>query len=191
MVFFGQLDRIQAKAVNLIPDASKVLVLGGGTGRLLESFGQADITYIELSMPMIERAKKRKTSASVDFIQIDFMDWQSQDRFDTIICPFFLDLFPSDQLVKVILKLQTHLKPGGQLMVIDFNGKSKVWAQRVLLTAMFFFFYSADAIEIRKYNGMFEELTTRFGGFEYVDQCFGGFVLVNTYRPVDVIKSTS
>lgn len=190
MVFFGHLDSLQAKAVRLIPDGSKALVLGGGTGKLLESFGRSEVTYLELSARMIQRAKKRQTSAFVNFVEIDFLEWQSQERFDVVICPFFLDLFPSGQLIEVIHKIHTHLKAGGELLVIDFNGKSKAWVHGGLLRAMFFFFYSIEAIEIRTYNGMFEELSACFGRVVQVDGWMGGFVLVNQYRSLKATGAT-
>lgn len=126
------------------PNAS-VLILGGGTGRILDAFKGQTITYVEKSNKMLVRARA-KTSANVIFIHEDFMEWNTVETYDVVICPFFLDVFDSENLMKATEKISQYLSIRGTLIVTDFQqtGRRK---HELLLWIMHAFFYVVTHLE--------------------------------------------
>lgn len=181
-VFLGAIQKSQKCLVSYVKPNSSLLILGGGTGELLESLDSSvQVTYVELSVKMIERAKKRKTKAKVKFEQLDFLNWTSPVKYDYVICPFFLDLFSEKRLVNVLDKIRSHLNSNGKLFVADFDGASTSFFHRVLLKLMFLFFSITGAIMIKKYNGMFEVLASRFEVVEATHFFYRGFIRSSIY----------
>ena len=132
LVFGDTLDEAASHYIPGIPVGSNVLIIGGGTGRLLNDFPEeVQITYIEKSGKMLKYARKR-SSGEIDFQHIDFLDYQPTHSFNFVVCPFFLDLFNPKLLNEVIKKIQNTLHPGGQLLVTDFS-----YRQSLLISLMY------------------------------------------------------
>ena len=133
-------ENVQCYGAEKLRKHPAVLILGGGTGKILEttSAGQT-ITFLDASAKMLQQASERPTSSNVTFIQEDFLKWESRQKYDAIYCPFFLDCFDEDLLKQVVEKLATHLKPNGRLYVLDFR-KTKTLKHRLLLAIMHAFF---------------------------------------------------
>ena len=183
VVFLGQIDRAQKHLVNQIKPNSRVLILGGGTGKLLTYFHKnTSIKFVEISSKMISKAKKRKTEAFVEFEESDFLEWSSIETFDYIICPFFLDLFSSIRLKEIITKTKTYLKDNGQLLVSDFDGASKSFFNQLLLKLMFGFFFAVGAINIKKYNHLFKNIEDQFLSIDNEKRFFHNFIKTASYR---------
>ena len=70
LVFGKKIWEAQRTHLNEIPENGSVLILGGGPGRILESLpANINVTYLELSSKMIERAKR---IGNAEFIHDDF-----------------------------------------------------------------------------------------------------------------------
>mgnify|MGYP004092043989 CR=1 len=179
LVFGDVLDQASAHFLSKIPPGSKVLIIGGGTGRILNDIsGELQITYLEKSANMLRRAQKRQ-STSVDFEHIDFLDFQAPQKFDCIICPFFLDLFTQEMLGNVMLKLKESMVPGGQLLVADFSHRSSV-----LLKVMYLGFRALSNIPAKSIPPIQEMIT--FSGFHLIDSTMflNGQVFSSHFRHV-------
>ena len=140
LIFGRTLEQAQRTFVDQIPPAASVLIVGGGTGWVLEA------TLVN-SRPrrMIRRAKP----GSVEFRVGDETTLSPDERFDVLMTPFVLDLFTEQTLTTHLLpRLTAALKPGGQWLVTDFM-PTGVWWQRVLLWAMIRFFRLTAGIEAR------------------------------------------
>jgi ubiquinone/menaquinone biosynthesis C-methylase UbiE len=136
-VFGQKLWHAQAHFLHHIKPGEKVLILGGGTGRILPWLPVGcQLTYVEASANMIERAAKR---GSAHFIQQDFLAYLTDEKFDWVICPFFLDCFDESALQEVLLRIRRLLGRGGQLLVTDFRWTGH-WHHRVLIRLMIQFF---------------------------------------------------
>src|SRR5215469_10516735 len=106
LVFGAHLDNARQAFVESVIEASRVLLVGEGNGRFLESViagKQAGfIKVVEKSRAMIRLAKARageSRNVELEFIEADFRLWQSGEEFDCIVTHFFLDLFnPAAQL---------------------------------------------------------------------------------------------
>jgi 2-polyprenyl-3-methyl-5-hydroxy-6-metoxy-1,4-benzoquinol methylase len=96
--------------------------------------------------------KRRGIDPGIFFQQGEVWDLDESLRFDVIICPFFLDLFDGKMLIKIIKKLDSHLKPSGNLLYADFQqakGVKKLWSS-VLIRVMYFFFGLIARISAKK-----------------------------------------
>jgi ubiquinone/menaquinone biosynthesis C-methylase UbiE len=182
LVFGRRLDQAQAvflqpKARLSIPKGEAVLVVGGGTGRilqpLLEKCQPDRVVYLEKSAGMLARASRRMTKAglvgTVEFRLGDETRLRSDERFDVIITPFLLDLFTEAKLTGALLPtLRKALADGGYWLVTDFV-RTGVWWQEALLWVMIRFFRLTAGIETRQlvdWQRLLEEAGLMLRAFE-------------------------
>ena len=147
-IVFGQsIKRATHHFLTDIGRNDRVLVIGGGTGRLLSELPETgSITYLEKSSKMLSLAKARKASQTINFVNADFFDFNSSQTFDAVICPFFLDCFSQVHLVEVLSNIHEILRKDGQLIVTDFQqGKSPV-----LMKLMHLFFRVVSSLNAKR-----------------------------------------
>lgn len=139
LVFGDAIWKSQIHFLNEIKPSDKVLILGGGSGKILESIPICQsIYFLEKSEKMLQLAKKRNVNQKISWLCEDFLIYHSEEVFDVIICPFFLDAFNEKNLELVINQIRKYLKSSGKLLVIDFQIKKKWHA--ILVLAMYLFF---------------------------------------------------
>lgn len=128
LTFGKSLMNCQVTHLNRLHKASNILVLGGGSGKILQHLPKGScITYIDKSSKMIKLAKGRKKDDHIEFLAMDFLDFISSIKYDAIICPFFLDCFDKQTLQSVLIKVKKILKPSGHLIVADFDVNNTHW----------------------------------------------------------------
>ena len=105
----------------------KILDLGCGTGRnarVMASYlsDEGTITGMDIS-PVMQRQfnKKCSTYRNISFIRqrID-LPFSLPERFDKIFISFVLHGFPHKNRQRVLHNMDTHLKPGGTLFILDY-----------------------------------------------------------------------
>jgi ubiquinone/menaquinone biosynthesis C-methylase UbiE len=139
IVFGATWRKVQTSFIKPIKPYTHILILGGGTGACLECLEpHHQVTFLDLSDKMIERAKQRNTLAKVNFIKDDFLKWENDIHFDAVVCPFFLDSFSNPEVETVIRKIKTMLAPHSELIVVDFQ--QGTWSQNAVMKLMHLFF---------------------------------------------------
>lgn len=135
------LERIAEAAVAITPGARHLLDVGCGAGnyaiKLLEKFSRklpdnqtesrrsaCDVTLLDLSRPMLDRAKERvsaATTGAVETLQADIREIDlGRERFDVIVAASTLHhLRTDDEWESVFAKLFAALRPGGSLWIYD------------------------------------------------------------------------
>ncbi|MGG1575364.1 class I SAM-dependent methyltransferase [Fictibacillus sp. NRS-1165] len=98
----------------------KILFAGVGTGadlRYLPSF-PVEVTAVDYSQEMLEKAKEKYVDQDIHFIQMDAQHLEFQeDMFDTIIASLILSVVPDpNQMIKEMARV---LKPGGKIIIFD------------------------------------------------------------------------
>jgi len=151
LVFGNTLLQAQLHYLGRIPGNGNVLILGGGSGELLEQLLRIKPTgrvcYIDSSASMISLSRARVDSnVQIDFIHGTEDSIPTDQQFDVIITNFYLDLFNDASLHRVIAKCKQHLKSSGLWLASDFV-KPKRLADRILLKAMYLFFRVTTSIE--------------------------------------------
>lgn len=110
------------------PHARHVLDVGCGAGnytlKLLESLPNLDATLIDLSQPMLDRARERvsrATAGRITTIQADIREVRlSEGDFDIVLAAAVLHHLRTDEEWRnVFTALHRTLRPGGSLWVFD------------------------------------------------------------------------
>jgi ubiquinone/menaquinone biosynthesis C-methylase UbiE len=184
IVFGNSIVKSQVHFLDLIKPSSNVLILGGGTGWILDELKRKgktiNVWYIEMSDEMISRARKKNDSSlNVHFIHGSESDIPHDVLFDVVITNFFLDLFKHDKLKNVIDTIHFSLKPDGIWFVSDFvNGK---WWHKILLWIMYRFFKLTASINASELP-QWEKLMTLTGCEMYSHSFFNRFIKSSVYR---------
>jgi tRNA (cmo5U34)-methyltransferase len=122
------LDLITESAAQTNPDTSAILDVGCGAGnytlKLLHKIPKANVTLVDLSEPMLQRAEERiapATGGAVQAIQSDIRECDFEEAsFDVVMAAAVLHhLRSDDEWEQVFQKLYRWLKPGGSLWISD------------------------------------------------------------------------
>jgi tRNA (cmo5U34)-methyltransferase len=122
------MDLIVRAAAAVTPAALHVLDIGAGAGnytlKLLQLLPELNVTLVDLSRPMLDRALQRiseATTANVTSIQADIRKlWLGEERFDIILAAaVFHHLRTDAEWHDVFAKCYAALRPGGSLWISD------------------------------------------------------------------------
>jgi len=169
LVFGRTLERAQLALLGRFSTGGNWLLVGGGTGWLLEQVlnycGPTTVLYLEASERMLELARKRIDNQAF-LTKIEFRlgtetALTEADSFDVILTPFVLDLFTEDwlhnQMIPCLLKT---LKPSGFWLATDFV-PTTVWWHRLLVKTMQLFFQVTAGIQSHRLSDWMPLLKTR------------------------------
>jgi ubiquinone/menaquinone biosynthesis C-methylase UbiE len=145
LVFGKTLIKAQVYLLPFIPAGAKVLIVGGGTGWILEQLTKIhpsglNITYVEISAKMTELSRKRNTgNNTVSFINDAIENVMLAADYDAVITPFLFDNFIEETLPALFNHIHQSLKPMGLWLCTDYQVTGKLW-QKALLKSMYLFF---------------------------------------------------
>jgi ubiquinone/menaquinone biosynthesis C-methylase UbiE len=155
LVYGKSIVKAQADLLKFIPPCSRILLVGGGTGWILEEIVKIDpegltIDYVESSLKMILLSQKKNHGRNiVHFINQPIENFSGTGLYDVIFTPFLFDNFREEKIQTVFTNLSSLLKDKGLWLHCDFvNNKSDgpVW-QQLLLKTMYLFFRITARIE--------------------------------------------
>lgn len=113
---------------------SKILLMGGGTGailnELLQLLPQATIDFIEPSAQMIAVAKKKlkkELSDRVNFICGDHLSVPAGRKYDIVTTFFVLDCLKQRDASRFSKIITEHLKETGTWLFADFYGEKNIF----------------------------------------------------------------
>jgi ubiquinone/menaquinone biosynthesis C-methylase UbiE len=107
LIYGKALIRSQVYLLKLIPAKSRILIVGGGTGWILEEIAKIHpsglvITYIEVAPKMVGLSRKRNAGNNeVIFINDAIENVPVRNDFDVIITPFLFDNFTGENFQKI------------------------------------------------------------------------------------------
>lgn len=122
------LELLTQVAASVCPSAKSVLDLGCGAGnftlKLLELLPNFDCILIDLSQPMLDKAKERITRVSqgkITTIQTDFLNMELPDEsFDIVVTGAAMHHLRADQEWETVFaKIYRSLKKGGCFWISD------------------------------------------------------------------------
>ncbi len=153
VVFGKKLKQIQTHFLPVISENANVLIMGGGTGWIInELFNtgfKGKLTYVEASERMISLSKKNCSfNDSVEFIHGEESALPTDRKYDVIITNFFLDVFSEVRLDEVMMKLSEQLNNDGIWICSDFQNTGR-FGHQLLLWFMFKFFKIIAKLESR------------------------------------------
>jgi len=158
LIFFKYQVNAQINQLKYIPNNGSVLIVGGGTGWILEEITKVhasglDIVYVELSEKMVALSKNRDfRENNVEFVNLSIEDYQTTQAFDIILTPFLFDNFSEERAGYVFRKLNHHLKEKGLWFLVDFslNNIYGKWWKSIMLKLMYWFFKLIGIVEARQ-----------------------------------------
>jgi len=166
------LELITRAAANTCPGATRVLDIGCGAGnytlKLLQTLPNLDVSLVDLSQPMLERAAQRirpVTSGKIHTCQADIRELElGQSQFDIILAAaVFHHLRGEQEWRAVFAKCFAALKPGGALWISDLIEHSTPAVQALMWAR-------------------YAEYLVQFKGEEYRDQVFAYIAQEDTPR---------
>jgi ubiquinone/menaquinone biosynthesis C-methylase UbiE len=196
MVYGRSLINAQVYLLQYIPANANILIVGGGTGWILEELTKTyptglQITYVEVAADMMALSKKRNPGNNeVIFINDAIENITFRERFDVVFTPFLFDNFIEQTLKLVFGHIHKLLKPGGIWLNADFQITGKWW-QRILLKSMYLFFKMLCGIEASKLPDIEKQFETH-GYKEIAGKTFyGEFMVSKVYRKTYEVLKTS
>jgi ubiquinone/menaquinone biosynthesis C-methylase UbiE len=187
LIYGKALINAQVYLLQYIPANSSVLIVGGGTGWILEEITRIhssglQITYVEVSAKMVALSQKRDVGNNkILFVTDAVENVTGLGHFDVIITPFLFDNFIPQTQQKVFNHLNSLLKPGGIWLNTDFQLTGRWW-QVALLKSMLLFFRMVCRIESDKINDV-EPYFIKNGYKVFADKTFfGEFVISKAYK---------
>lgn len=187
LVFGKALVNAQAWLLPQIPKNAKVLIVGGGTGWILEETTKLqpsglNITYVEISAKMMALSRKRNIGTNyVEFINKAVEDACLSADFNVVITPFLFDNFTEESLPEVFQHIHQCLKPGGLWLYTDFQLTGRWW-QYAMLKSMLLFFKVLCGVP----SWRLPYVGKQFGkfGYDVIEEknFFGDFVVSKVYK---------
>jgi len=153
---FGKSQVIaQVHQLKHIPQSSSILIVGGGTGWILDEIVKIHpsglkIIYVEISAKMITLSKARNLqNNSIEFVNIAVENFDTSTYFDVILTPFLFDNFDEQKAGLVFKKLDKQLNTQGMWFLVDFslNHKNGKWWKWLMLKSMYLFFKLVRIVE--------------------------------------------
>jgi tRNA (cmo5U34)-methyltransferase len=132
---------IASAASRVTPKAKSLLDVGCGAGnyslKILEQLPNLDVTLVDLSQPMLDRAVERvsrATSGKVTALQGDVRELQlGESRFDIICAAAVLHHLRADEEWRsAFSKFHAALKPGGSIWISDLIEHSDARVQSLM-----------------------------------------------------------
>lgn len=183
LIFGKSIVRAQQSLLPLITPPARVLIVGGGTGWILEEMARVfpsglTIDYVEISSNMLDLARKRDfKNNQVTFVHAGIEDYTAPAAYKVVITPFLFDNFGRERAQVVFKKLNNMLENGGLWLFTDFHidkGLNRFW-QKTLLRSMYIFFKNISHVEadqlpdmqalFKAYNFRIISETFHFGRF--------------------------
>ncbi len=187
-VYGMALVNAQVYLLQYIPANARVLIVGGGTGWILEEMTKIhpsglNITYVEIAPKMMALSKKRNTCDNhVVFINDAIENVSLPANFDLVLTPFLFDNFTEHTTQKVFDHIRPLLKANGLWLNCDFQHSGKWW-QGVLLRSMILFFRAVCHIEASH----LPDVEKHFKGHDYKAMAkqafFSDFIVSTVYKP--------
>jgi phosphatidylethanolamine/phosphatidyl-N-methylethanolamine N-methyltransferase len=130
--------RIQAIQRMGIKAGDRVLEVGVGTGINAGLYpSDCVVTGIDLSEPMLEKARERvvrKGVSNIRLLAMDAADLKFPDNaFDIVYAPYVISVVPDP--VAVVREMRRVCRPGGRMVILNhFRGTNRVgaWLDRVI-----------------------------------------------------------
>ena len=151
LVFGNSLINAQIKYLDLVSAGSSILILGGGTGKILPNLDTTVsgciIHFIDSSEGMLNLAKDRKLRNN-EIVFCTSLD-EAGSYYDVVIVNFFFDQFTDQKINEIIGTLKQKTTDQTKWLISDFVNPKNAW-QYTLLGLMYGFFKIICSIEAHK-----------------------------------------
>jgi ubiquinone/menaquinone biosynthesis C-methylase UbiE len=186
-VYGMALVNAQVYLLQYIPANARLLIVGGGTGWILEEMAKIhpsglNITYVEVSARMMALSKKQNAGDNkIVFINDAIENISLPANFDVVLTPFLFDNFTEQTTQQVFYHIHAMLKPTGLWLNCDFQLSGKWW-QKVLLRSMILFFRVVCNIEATHLPDVEKHFIRHDCKTIAQETFFGDFIISNVHK---------
>lgn len=188
-VFGDQLMKAQISALHFIQPQSQILIVGGGTGKILEEIAKVHasgltICYVEISKSMIDIAKKKNHKENiVHFFQMPIQEFYPRTPFGLVITPFFFDLFNKENITQLFSHIDSMTETDATWLYTDFIPEKlhDSWWQKLLLKAMYLFFSLVSRVEAQALTDMNDYFKDKYQQISE-QRFYGNFIRTIVYK---------
>ncbi|MBL4577229.1 MAG: class I SAM-dependent methyltransferase [Flavobacteriales bacterium] len=196
LLFLGAIQRCQYFHLSHLNSHKKILVIGGGTGKIISEIYQHcefdTMVYLDSSVKMVERAEGfiQKNNVDllekIDFQSVDVLSYKPSERFDVIVAPFVFDCFTDQQLEELGGKIKKWMSPRSLLLFSDFHeSRTSIVSRTVSRFMTLPLYFALDVLcglgieRLPNFNRLFHQIQ-----FEEIDQrtFFAGVLQSAVYR---------
>lgn len=185
LVFFKSQVRAQTEQLIYIKDCKHLLVVGGGTGWILNDLNDLttiiNITFVESSVKMIALAKKVNTHHHIEFVHNDIENYNTSMKFDSVLTPFLFDNFDEIKAEKVFVQIDKMLVEKAMWIYIDFR-LDGTWWKSCVLKAMYLFFNFMGVVKVSVLPKMENAFATKKYNLSSEKHYYGGFIEAKVYQ---------
>jgi phosphatidylethanolamine/phosphatidyl-N-methylethanolamine N-methyltransferase len=143
----GRVDAIRRMGIK---PGDRVLEVGVGTGINAALYPRdCSVTGIDLSEPMLEKARARVARKGVRNVRLLQMDAANlkfpDDTFDVVYAPYVISVVPDP--VAVAREMRRVCRPGGRMVILNhFRSKSRVgaWLERIIAPGAKYLGFKSD-----------------------------------------------
>jgi tRNA (cmo5U34)-methyltransferase len=137
------MELVTEAAARVTPHAKNLLDIGCGAGNytlmMLRQIPNLNCTLVDLSLPMLERARQRVSAATAGEVTLHQADMRDLDlgenRFDLVLSAATLHhLRTDDQWHALFQKIHRALRPGGSFWIFDLVEQSSPALQDMMWT---------------------------------------------------------
>jgi len=151
LVFGNAIVSAQEYYLKEIKAGNCVLIIGGGTGWILDSIfrlsNPGEVWFVDSSPKMMARAKASgKNQEKIHFVTGTIDQLPNDITFDVVITNFFLDMFTDEQLPVLIRHILKLSSAESTWLSTDFVNTEK-WFHKLLLKSMYIFFGLVTRLE--------------------------------------------
>lgn len=163
LVYFNAQRSAQINQLIFLQPNSRILIIGGGTGWILEAITKRynaglEIVYVEISRKMMQLAKSRNYGNNqVLFLEKDLADYHCDTKFDVVMTAFLFDNFTTKQTKNAFPQIDSLLGKSGLWLYCDFylNTEKGKWWKSAMIKMMYFFFRTFGMVETNNLIDMY------------------------------------
>jgi tRNA (cmo5U34)-methyltransferase len=186
-VYGSSIRDAQIRFLSHVNPNSKVLILGGGTGWLLEELAKfrtnISVDYVEHSEKMLLSSKSRK---QFPFNQLRFIlgteEQVNNETYDFIITAFVLDVFPQEEMESMVFRVRNLLSSQGQWLCVDFDKADRSFKAKVLSFVMIQFFRILSGLKTKGVLDYFGQIKKNGGREIDSAKFYGEFIKASLFR---------
>jgi len=188
IVFGNSIIRSRQFLIQSIFPSSRILIVGGGTGRILEEITSIhaqglNITYVEKSVRMMSISKKRNLGKhDVTFICQPIEDAKLEGRFDVVITAYLFDNFLPASHDLIFRTIDQYLTNNAVWLFADFTLRKEKLIFKLLLKLMYGFFGTVCQLETRSLS----DAAPYFKQYKFTEKAqavfYRGFIMAVVYQ---------
>ena len=133
-------SKARQRAINMaaIKNGETILEVAFGTGlnfvEILKRNPQGWVNGIDVSMKMLERARKRISKTGQDNYTLYLGDCRhlpfEDGTFDILMIQYLLDILPVEDFIPILLEFRNVLKDGGRIVLVNMT-KGERWLNKI------------------------------------------------------------